>query len=107
MTPVLNKGPQTTLITFETELLIDLIGCAATTTDPMYQPAQLELIAELKASKDISGIKKLKVERAKIEVQHEQSQAQEFEKQFTCENFLDKVTINSLLKCRVPLLNQP
>ena len=73
----------------------------------MYQPAQLELIAELKASKDISGIKKLKVERAKIEVQHEQSQAQEFEKQFTCENFLDKVIINSLLKYRVPLLNQP
>lgn len=75
--------------------LIDWTAGAATVTEPIQVPVQLELIAELKASKDISGIKKLKVERAKIEVQHEQSQAQEFEKQFTSENFLDKVTFKS------------
>jgi hypothetical protein len=56
-------------------------------------PVQLDLIAELKTCKDISvvGIKKLRVERAKEEVQQEQSQAKEFEKQFTYDNFLEKV----------------
>ena len=56
-------------------------------------PVQHDLIAELKATKDISvvGIKKLKVERAKEEVQQEQSQAKEFEKQFSSDNFLEKV----------------
>lgn len=57
-------------------------------------PVQQDLIAELKTCKDISvvGIKKLKVERAKEEVQQEQSQAKEFEKQFTYDNFLEKVS---------------
>lgn len=56
-------------------------------------PVQQDLIAELKATRDISvvGIKKLKVERAKEEVQQEQCQAKEFEKQFSSDNFLDKV----------------
>ena len=56
-------------------------------------PVQLDLIAELKTCKDISvvGIKKLRVERAKEEVQQEQTQAKEFEKQFTYDNFLEKV----------------
>lgn len=56
-------------------------------------PVQQDLIAELKAFKDISvvGIKKLRVERAKEEVQQEQSQAKEFEKQFSSDNFLEKV----------------
>jgi hypothetical protein len=48
----------------------------------------------LKATKDISvtGIKKLKVERAKVEVQQEQCQAKEFEKQFSSENFIKHVS---------------
>ena len=86
--------PQTIILeAFGINSLIDWTTGAATATDPVYVPAQLELIAELKASKDIIGIKKLKVERAKVEVQHEQSQAQQFEKQFTGENFLDKVIL--------------
>ena len=59
--------------------------------EPIYAPVQHDLIAELKASKDISGIKKLKVERAKVEVQQEQSHAQQFDKQFSSDNFLGKV----------------
>lgn len=56
-------------------------------------PVQQELIAELKTFKDISvvGLKKLRVERAKEEVQQEQTQAKEFEKQFSSDNFLEKV----------------
>lgn len=56
-------------------------------------PVQLDIIAELKATKEISivGIKKLKVERAKEEIQQEESQAKEFEKQFSSDNFLEKV----------------
>ena len=56
-------------------------------------PVQQDLIAELKTFKDISvvGIKKLRVERAKEEVQQEQTQAKEFEKQFSSDNFLEKV----------------
>lgn len=56
-------------------------------------PVQINVIAELKATQDISviGIKKLKVERAKVEVQQEQCQAKEFEKQFSSENFIKLV----------------
>lgn len=60
-------------------------------------PVQQDLIAELKTFKDISvvGIKKLRVERAKEEVQQEQTQAKEFEKQFSSDNFLEKVFLAS------------
>ena len=76
-----------------------------TATEPIYVPVQLDLIAELKASKDICGIKKLKVERAKVEVQHEQSQAQHFEQQFTSDNFLDKVNSTKFLSFFYLILN--
>ncbi|KAI9555539.1 hypothetical protein GHT06_018054 [Daphnia sinensis] len=67
-------------------------------------PVQQDLIAELKTCKDISvvGIKKLKVERAKEEVQQEQSQAKEFEKQFTYDNFLEKVPDKDLTGAVIP-----
>lgn len=64
---------------------------------------QHDLIAELKATRDISvvGIKKFKVERAKEEVQQEQCQAKEFEKQFSSDNFLEKV--RGKFVCRISL----
>lgn len=66
-------------------------------------PVQLDLIAELKTCKDISvvGIKKLRVERAKEEVQQEQTQAKEFEKQFTYDNFLEKVLFSPLYVLKI------
>jgi hypothetical protein len=50
-----------------------------------------DLIAELKMSKDITGIKKLKVERAKVEEQQEKQMFTEITRQLTANNFVEKV----------------
>jgi len=50
-----------------------------------------DLIAELKMSKDITGIKKLKVERAKVEEQQEKQMFTEITRQLTTNNFVEKV----------------
>lgn len=50
-----------------------------------------DLIAELKMSKDIVGIKKMKLERAKVEQKHEKEVYSEMSKQFTMNNFVEKV----------------
>lgn len=57
-----------------------------------YLAQKTDLIAELKMSKDITGIKKMKVERAKVEVQHEKEVISEISKQFTANNFVEKVS---------------
>lgn len=56
---------------------------------------KVDLIAELKASKDITGIKKMKVERAKLEDRHSSSVYGEATRQFTPNNFVDTVSISS------------
>jgi len=50
-----------------------------------------DLIAELKMSKDITGIKKLKVERAKVEEQQEKQMFTEITRQLTANSFVEKV----------------
>jgi Zn-dependent metalloprotease len=50
-----------------------------------------DLIAELKMSKDITGIKKLKVERAKVEEQQEKQMFTEITRQLTANNFVEKI----------------
>lgn len=50
-----------------------------------------DLIAELKMSKDITGIKKMKVERAKVEERQEKEMFTEITKQFTTTSFVEKV----------------
>nr|CAD7430713.1 unnamed protein product [Timema monikensis] len=50
-----------------------------------------DLIAELKMSKDISGIKKLKVERAKVEERQEKEMFTEITKQLNANTFVEKV----------------
>jgi hypothetical protein len=50
-----------------------------------------DLIAELKMSKDITGIKKLKVERAKVEEQQEKQMFTEITRQLTTNSFVEKV----------------
>lgn len=47
---------------------------------------KIDLIAELKMSKDITGIRKMKVERAKME-----RSSEVYSDQFTIENFIDTV----------------
>jgi hypothetical protein len=50
-----------------------------------------DLIAELKRTKDIPGIKKLKVERAQVEKTQEQNLMTEISKAFNVTNFVDQV----------------
>lgn len=50
-----------------------------------------DLIAELKLSRDITGIKKMKIERAKNEESKEKEIISEISKQFTATNFVEKV----------------
>lgn len=56
-----------------------------------FQSQKQDLIAELKISKDISGIKKLKVERVKMEEKQEKELVTEISRQFSVENFVEKV----------------
>jgi hypothetical protein len=57
-----------------------------------------DLIAELKMSKDITGIKKLKVERAKVEEQQEKQMFTEITRQLTANNFVEKVWPPSVIR---------
>jgi len=52
-----------------------------------------DLIAELKRTKDIPGIKKLKVERAQVEKTQEQNLMSEINKAFNVTKFVDQVSI--------------
>lgn len=60
-------------------------------TNEAFLNQKIDLIAELKASKDISGIRKLKVERAKIEDRQEKEFYSDVTKQFTASNYVDQV----------------
>lgn len=51
-----------------------------------------DLIAELKMSKDIIGIKKMKLERAKVEQKQEKEMFSEINKQFSVNSFVEKVS---------------
>ncbi|XP_068618038.1 espin [Battus philenor] len=55
-----------------------------------YRSAKTDLIEELKMSKDITGIKKLKVERARRESLQDKETFTEFTKRFTADNFVDQ-----------------
>ncbi|XP_017883476.2 uncharacterized protein LOC108626988 [Ceratina calcarata] len=50
-----------------------------------------DLIAELKRTKDIPGIKKLKVEMAQVEKTQEQNLMSEINKTFSVSNFVDQI----------------
>lgn len=60
-------------------------------TNEAFLNQKIDLIAELKASKDISGIKKMKVERAKMEGRQEKEFYSDVTKQFTANNFVEQV----------------
>ncbi|XP_063625760.1 espin [Cydia splendana] len=55
-----------------------------------YKSVKIDLIEELKMSKDITGIKKMKVERARRESLQDKETFTEFTKRFTAENFVDQ-----------------
>jgi hypothetical protein len=55
-------------------------------TNEQFLTQKIDLIAELKMSKDITGIRKMKVERAKMD-----RGSEVYSDQFTIENFIDTV----------------
>ncbi|XP_013773515.2 PHD finger protein rhinoceros-like isoform X2 [Limulus polyphemus] len=61
-----------------------------------------DLIAELKKSKDIHGVKKMKEERVKQEQEEMQKKASDIAKQCTTERFLDKIPEVDANGCPIP-----
>jgi hypothetical protein len=59
---------------------------SSSSTNEQFLTQKIDLIAELKMSKDITGIRKMKVERAKME-----RSSEVYSDQFTIENFIDTV----------------
>lgn len=62
-------------------------------TNEQYINQKTDLIAELKMSKDITGIKKIRVERAKMENRNSEVYS-DVNRQFSMQSFVD--TVNSL-----------
>ncbi|XP_058817286.1 uncharacterized protein LOC131680582 isoform X2 [Topomyia yanbarensis] len=60
-------------------------------TNEQFLSQKTDLIAELKMSKDIAGVKKLKVERAKLEDKQATEVYSEVARQFTTANYVDQV----------------
>ncbi|BES91964.1 Ankyrin repeat [Nesidiocoris tenuis] len=59
--------------------------------EPPFRNAKENLIAELKISRDISGIKKLKVERVEMEKKQDKEIASSISKQYSVDTFVEKV----------------
>lgn len=60
-------------------------------TNEQFLSQKTDLIAELKMSKDITGIKKMKHERAKMVDQQSTEVYSEVNRQFTAQNFVESV----------------
>lgn len=60
-------------------------------TNEAFLSQKTDLIAELKMSKDINGIKKMKVERARLD--QDKETYSELTRQFTASHFVDQVNI--------------
>lgn len=58
-----------------------------------YLAQKSDLIAELKLSKDITGIKKMKIAKAKVEQKHEKEMYSEITKQLSINSFVEKVSL--------------
>lgn len=69
----------------------EILTRAITLVSEPFFVQKTDLIAELKRTKDIPGIKKLKVERAQVEKTQEQNLMSEISKAFNVTNFVDQV----------------
>uniref|UniRef100_A0A182FMJ5 ANK_REP_REGION domain-containing protein n=1 Tax=Anopheles albimanus TaxID=7167 RepID=A0A182FMJ5_ANOAL len=63
--------------------------CLSSTSE-QFLSQKTDLIAELKLSKDIAGVKKMKVERAKLEDRQANEVYSEVTRQFTAQNYVDQ-----------------
>ncbi|XP_055298609.1 putative uncharacterized protein DDB_G0277255 isoform X5 [Sitodiplosis mosellana] len=62
-------------------------------TNEAFLSQKTDLIAELKMSKDINGIRKMKVEKAKMEGSYDKEAYLDITKQFTATHFVEQVKI--------------
>lgn len=62
-------------------------------TNEAFLSQKTDLIAELKMSKDINGIRKLKVEKAKMEGSYDKEAYLDITKQFTATHFVEQVNV--------------
>lgn len=62
-------------------------------TNEAFLSQKTDLIAELKMSKDITGIRRMKVEKAKMEGSYDKEAYSDVTKQFTATHFVDQVRI--------------
>jgi len=69
------------------------INCVSLGIAPPLQAQRQDLIAELKMSKDINGIKQMKVEKVKMEEMSEKQKINEITKQLSPDNIIDQVRI--------------
>jgi len=67
--------------------------CVSLGVVPPLQAQRQDLIAELKMSKDINGIKKMKVEKVKMDEMSEKQKINEITKQLSPDNIIDQVPI--------------
>lgn len=66
-------------------------------TNESFLSQKTDLIAELKMSKDINGIRKMKVERARMEGHYDKEAFSEITRQFTASHFYDQVILNEFI----------
>lgn len=62
-------------------------------TNEAFLSQKIDLIAELKMSKDINGIRKLRVEKAKMEGSYDKEAYTDITKQFTATHFVETVSL--------------
>jgi len=74
-------------------VLLLIIYCVSLGVVPPLQAQRQDLIAELKMSKDINGIKKMKVEKVKMDEMSEKQKINEITKQLSPDNIIDQVLI--------------
>lgn len=67
-------------------------------TNEAFLSQKIDLIAELKMSKDINGIRKLRVEKAKMEGSYDKEAYTDITKQFTATHFVETVSISFTAK---------
>jgi len=73
--------------------LLVITYCVPLGVVPPLQAQRQDLIAELKMSKDINGIKKMKVEKVKMDEMSEKQKINEITKQLSPDNIIDQVPI--------------
>lgn len=83
--------------TFSTPTRSMSMQCLSSTNES-FLSQKTDLIAELKMSKDINGIRKMKVERAKMEGSYDKEAYSDITKQFTATHFVDQVCCKILYK---------